>query len=124
MRVILSGLSREIDAQLLLTSLQRHLALLGNGNLRPEAFQQLQDRAHELFLQYLHQLRPEGPQQQRREYESLREAYVREIGDPSDPQVIARILKTLEDPAEAATAKVDPAYLRSALSRVNQPARG
>jgi len=89
-RMLLNGLAREDDQQLHRGVLDYHLALVANSGLTEDSFKTAQENARNAFYDILGSLRPwEGASaadRKRREIEDLRQAYIKEFGDPSTPE--------------------------------------
>ena len=99
-RIVLNGIAKEDDLELQRNIFNFHLALVGNSGLTEDSFKSSQERARDTFFDIMGLLRPwEGMSAQarkKREVDSLREEYIKEFGDPSDPEFQRREQESLE----------------------------
>jgi hypothetical protein len=100
MNALLRGMAVEEDLALLRTTYAYRCALVGNGNLTPEAFKESQEKARAIFSEILHLTMPwlEGREGRNREEEigGLIAAYKSEVGDPGDPAFAAKLAADVE----------------------------
>lgn len=96
-KVLIEEMERWDEFELWKLITQRHLGLI-HGRVSDQAFSELQKGASQAILAAIACLRPwDRPDLQKlgHDAEQLREAYVREIGDPRDPELIQRILDAM-----------------------------
>jgi hypothetical protein len=120
-RLLKHGVRAEIDAAVYTALYRTQLALVSNGRLTDESFAKAQEGMRaccEALRQTYRPWEPDAEGRKASQHADLRDAFVRLVGDPSDPVFMETQLRGLREMEEAAAAKVDGlAVLRERLAR-------
>lgn len=100
--LLIRALADDDEVQGLMQALHYQLALVGNSGIRDEDFAEAQKRAQAILRDIIHLLQPWAAQKKgdntvQSEIDRLTELYKSVFGDPSDPEVRARLDKMAEE---------------------------
>ena len=96
---MLQAMEREDEWKMIDVFYRFQLALVSHGNLKNEAFGEIQEAAIATYKDLFHSLRPwdvkRAKEQEEEELNNLFDRYKKEIGDPADPVWRAKVERDL-----------------------------
>lgn len=87
---LVSTMGQLDDLELLKVAHNHQCALMSHGNLKEDAFKDVQERAKSLFQDMINILRPWEKRDSQPKYDDAIEAFKQQFGDPNDPAVRAK----------------------------------
>lgn len=90
--ILIGSLDTEQDREIIVATHRHHLALISNGSLKPEHFDAHKKHAVDCFNDLVRSFHPwTKPDDKQSVLTNIIDIYKREMGDPDDPEYMAKI---------------------------------